>query len=174
MTKDFQDSIAATNFLKSIGASPKLIKHVTLVSEAGEQLIEQLRRLNLRFDEKLVRLGIIFHDAGKIIHTQELKEPGNKHEPEGEKLLLEHGVEPKVARCCLSHARWRELECSLEELLVALADKLWKGVREPELELMAIDKIAKSLGQQRWEIFIELDSCFETIASEGADRLLRS
>jgi len=33
-----------------------------------------------------------------------------------------------------THARWRHMHVSLEELIVALADKLWKGVRDSELE----------------------------------------
>ncbi|MEW6730681.1 MAG: HD domain-containing protein [Acidobacteriota bacterium] len=174
MGLDFKDSKDAQDFLKQLGAPTKLINHVALVSEAGELLIEKLTQLNVKFDEKLVKLAIIFHDTGKIIHLQELTEPGNNHEPEGERLLLEYGVEPKIARCCLSHARWRDLPCSFEELLVALSDKLWKGVRVEELELKIIDKVAELMGKSRWEIFIELDSCFEMIASDGVDRLLRS
>lgn len=48
--------------------------------------------------------------------------------------LVEEASE--IARFCLSHARWRETECSFEELLVALADNLWIHVSSP-LPLMA-------------------------------------
>lgn len=33
--------------------------------------------------------------------------------------------------------------CSTEELIVALADKLWKGKRDEALELMVIDEDSK-------------------------------
>jgi hypothetical protein len=66
------------------------------------------------------------------------------------------------------------MEVSLEELLVALADKLWKGVRNPRLEERCIDGIAAALGKARWDIFIELDSSFERIAADGQKRLERS
>jgi hypothetical protein len=164
----------AESLLARLGAPTRLLKHVRLVGEAGELLIERLARLNVAVDVKLVRLGIVFHDAGKVLHLEELDIAGNRHEPDGERLLLEHGVEPRVARCCLSHARWSEMECSLEELLVALSDKLWKGVRNPDLERTVIDRVAGTLGKQGWDVFIELDTAFEEIASEGPERLERS
>ena len=63
---------------------------------------------------------------------------------------------------------------SLEELLVALADKLWKGVRKLELEERVIDRVAASLKTDRWDAFVELDNLFETIAADGTARLERS
>jgi hypothetical protein len=116
----------------------------------------------------------VFHDAGKIIHPEELSSKGNYHEIEGEKLLLENGIEAKLARCCQSHGKWETMECSLEEYLIALSDKLWKGKRENLLESHVIDKVAELSNQNRWEIFVELDSCFEKIAASGDSRLLRS
>ena len=59
------------------------------------------------------------------------------------------------------------MHVSLEELLVALADKLWKGKRVEALELLVIDRIATLLAQDRWELLIQLDSCFEAIAANG-------
>jgi len=55
-----------------------------------------------------------------------------------------------------------------------LADKLWKGKREVELELGIIDEIAGRLGVSRWDIFARLDDTFEEIASEGSERVQRS
>ncbi|HMC58410.1 MAG TPA: hypothetical protein VKJ01_04380, partial [Candidatus Solibacter sp.] len=60
------------------------------------------------------------------------------------------------------------------ELVVALADKLWKGVRDSELEERVINLVASNLGMDRWELFVELDTAFEVIAGDGADRLERS
>ena len=62
----------------------------------------------------------------------------------------------------------------LEELLVALADTLWKGVRRERLERMVLDEIARRLEVDVWSIYVELDSCFDAIAEAGPDRLMRS
>jgi hypothetical protein len=145
-----------------------------LVGEAAELILAALSELGLEIQADLVRVGVALHDSGKILHPDELDRAGGEHEPSGEALLLQHGVSPEVARICLSHARWEAMTVSLEELLVALADKLWKGVRKPELEERVISEIAVRLAKDRWSLFIELDSVFESIAAEGTDRLERS
>ena len=164
----------AIEVLKDVGANEKLIKHVKLVGEAGEEIIKKLVEKKINFDKNYVRVGIILHDAGKVLHLNELTEKGNKHEEAGEKLLLEKGVEAKIARCCRSHAQWNEMECSLEELLVALADNLWKGSRKEILESLVINRLAGLMNSDYWDLFIEFDSFFEFIASSGFDRLSRS
>ncbi len=122
----------------------------------------------------LVRVGVVLHDAGKVAHPSELAEPGSEHEPTGEALLLAKRVSPAVARICLSHARWSTMPVSMEELVVALADKLWKGVRKNDLEERVIDMVAAALGKQRWDVFIDLDTTFEEIAAGAVQRLERS
>ncbi|MBW4619402.1 MAG: HD domain-containing protein [Cyanosarcina radialis HA8281-LM2] len=172
--KAFQTVHEAYQFLQSLGASQKLILHVKLVGEAADLLISKLHELRVRFDEKYFRLGVVFHDAGKILHPEELNAKGNNHEPDGEKLLLANGVDRKLARCCRSHGRWQTMECSLEELLVALADTLWKGKRDRQLEDSIVNRLATQCNKDYWELFVEIDSCFEAIASDGDSRLLRS
>jgi hypothetical protein len=147
---------------------------VGLVGEAGEHLLDKARELQLPLDAELVRVGIVLHDAGKILFPAELDAPGGEHEPAGQALLLKHGVSPELARVCLSHARWADMPVSLEELLVALADKLWKGVRKAEFEERVVAEMAQALGRDRWDIFVELDSLFEEVAADGATRLERS
>lgn len=164
----------AYELLARLGASPRLLRHLELVGEAGEALISCLTHLGVPFDPQWVRLGIAVHDAGKIMHPEELSGPGSKHEPAGEALLLANGVEERVARCCVSHARYTDISVSLEELLVALADKLWKGKRVAELEDRVIDAVAILLNNDRWDIFGQLDDRFELIASSGDERLVRS
>lgn len=166
--------LAARELLVQLGAPTRLLRHVELVGEAGDQLLKKLTSLSVPLREDFVRVGIVVHDAGKILHRSELDEAGAKHEPDGERLLLGNGVSPEVARVCMSHARWNVMETSLEELLVALADKLWKGVRRPDLEERVIDSVAFALGKTRWEVFVELDTLFEDIAAAGPERLARS
>jgi len=57
---------------------------------------------------------------------------------------------------------------------VALADKLWKGKREADLELTVIDEVAARLGISRWDVFELLDSTFENIAATATERLEQS
>lgn len=164
----------AFQLLESLDAPPRLILHAQLVSEVSTLLTETFLSLNLQLDKTLVEIGAILHDSGKIIHPLELAQSGSKHELAGESLLLKNDVRPEIARICLTHAQWKNETCSLEELTVALSDKLWKGKREKELELLVIDKVAKLLNKDRWEIFVDLDAVFEDIAADGAQRLARS
>ena len=160
--------------LSELGASPRLLQHVQLVGEAADRLIEAYADLDLAVDARLIELGVAVHDAGKIRHPEELDGPGSMHEPVGQAMLLARQVQPEVARCCVTHARWMDAGVSFEERSVALADKLWKGKREEALELAVIDEAAAKLGLSRWDVFETLDSVFEEIAAEGASRLLRS
>lgn len=164
----------AYQFLKKMDAPSKLIVHVKLVGEAAELLISKLRELQVNFNKDFVRLGVALHDSGKIIHPKELVAKGSNHETDGEKFLIANGVDPKLARCCRSHSQWRVMECSFEELLIALADILWKGKRNAQLEDMVITRLARKSHKEYWELFLEMDSCFEMIALEGDSRLLRS
>ncbi|MCO7225954.1 HD domain-containing protein [Pleionea sp. CnH1-48] len=164
----------AYQLLSSLGAPKALLLHVQLVGEAADILLSECAKLQVPLDQQLVEVGVAIHDAGKILHSNELKEKGGEHEPAGERLMLSNGASVEQARCCLSHARYQEMFVSLEELLIALADKLWKGKRVEELELRVIDKIAKTLDKTRWDIFEQLDNCFESIAADGLERLARS
>src|SRR5690242_18839281 len=108
----------ANLLLTRLGAPPRLLRHVALVGEAGERLLALADALQLPVDAALVRVGIVLHDAGKIVVPAELDAPGGDHEPRGQELLLKHRVSPALARICLSHARWSDMSVSLEELLV--------------------------------------------------------
>ncbi|MEP4805795.1 MAG: hypothetical protein ABJZ69_15405 [Hyphomicrobiales bacterium] len=66
------------------------------------------------------------------------------------------------------------MSVSFEELMVALADTLWKGSREADLELQITDGVAARLQTDRWDLFGALDSLFEEIAADGDERLSRS
>lgn len=164
----------AFDLLKALGAPEHLQMHVTLVGEAADLIMDGLSGIGVSVEAEFVRIGVALHDIGKIIHTHEMTGPGSEHEPDGECLLLEKGVSSRLARCCMSHARWQEMECSLEELLIALSDKLWKGKRVEELELLVIDRIAQIQSMDRWDIYEPLDSLFESIAADGDSRLNRS
>lgn len=167
----------AALLLKELQAPAALIRHVSLVSETALLLMQGLCRHGLfSFDADIVGIGVFFHDAGKILHPEELLGPGNLHEESGHSLLLSHGVPLALARFCISHARWRDLpDMTIDDLIVALADKLWKGVRDPELECRVICGSASGpLPDWYWAKFIACDSLFEEIAAGGHERLERS
>jgi hypothetical protein len=169
-----QSPVAARELLVGLGAPRRLLRHVELVGEAGDLILSKLAGLAVPLRQDFVRVGIVVHDAGKILHSAELDQPGTMHELAGEALLLGNGVSPELARVCLSHARWATMDTSLEELLIALADELWKGVRKPDLEERVIDAVALALGETRWEVFVDLDTLFEDVAAAGPERLARS
>lgn len=164
----------AFNLLERLGAPRRLFKHLQLVGEVGGEVISKLDDLGVQYDKRFVQVGIAVHDTGKIVHPNELEGGGNLHEAAGEKLLLEQGVCAKIARCCRSHSQYASMSVSFEELLIALADTLWKGSRDADLELRIIDGVAARLQTDRWELFQTLDSFFEEIASDGDERLSRS
>ena len=164
----------AYDLLKQLGASPRLLMHAQLVGEAAALLLNKLQELDTNCDELFVQIGVVLHDVGKTLYPEELSQRGNLHEATGERLLLAHNVDQRIARCCRSHAQWKAMNCTLEELLIALADKLWKGNREAELESLVIQEVSKRIHGDYWELFVELDECFEAIAADGHSRLLRS
>ena len=164
----------ARALLRDLGAPPRLLRHVALVSEAAEALLAKLHRLGVPIDAVFVRVGVVIHDVGKALHPQELDEPGDQHEAAGGALLLSRGISERLARVCITHARWDQPHVSLEELLIALADKLWRGKRMSKLEERVIDSAAARIQKHRWDLFVALDACFEAIADEGSARLSRS
>lgn len=164
----------AFKLLHQLQAPQHLITHVTLVSEAAVDLLQYLETLKLPVDKNFVLIGVALHDIGKIQFQEEMYAAGSRHEQAGQQKLLALGVNPAIARCCVSHGQWESMPCSLEELLIALSDKLWKGKRVQALEDMVIQRIVDILQKDFWDIFPDLDACFEQIAAQGDQRLARS
>ena len=125
--------------LADLGASPWLVRHHELVLEAATILCERLCDLSLAFEREQVLVGAALHDAGKIIHPEEMSIPGSRHELAGQELLTGRGVDATLARFCVTHASWADAGTAIEDLLVALADKLWKGKRDADLERRVAD-----------------------------------
>jgi hypothetical protein len=91
-SRQFNNASEVYVFLRALGAPDQLIRHLILVGEAAELLIERLQQMQVPFDARFVRLGVAFHDAGKIQYPEELRVKGNSHEPAGEHLLLQQGM----------------------------------------------------------------------------------
>jgi len=89
----------AFGLIKALGAPEHLQMHVTLVGEAADLVLDGLSGMGVSIEAEFVRMEVALHDIGKIIHTHEMTGPGSEHESDGESLLLEKGVSPRLARC---------------------------------------------------------------------------
>lgn len=165
-----QSHADALALLSSLGAAPWLVRHHELVVEAAGLLVAGLA--GVRFDRGAVVIGAALHDAGKIVHPDEMAAPGHRHEQAGRGLLLAHGVPAELARFCVTHAAWQA--GTLEDHLVALADKLWKGKRDEALERAIVEQISVASGSEPWQVFERVDALCEAIAADGDERLVRS
>jgi hypothetical protein len=164
---------AASALLREAGAPPRLGAHLRLVHDVAFSLTAWLETAcpAAPFDRDAVLFGAATHDIGKVRHVEELSEPGTRHEPAGEQMLLVAGVEPRLARFAGTHGSWHSERAGLEDHLVSLADKVWKGKRQEDLEQLVVERIALLNGQAPWEAFLALDDELTTLAA-GADARL--
>lgn len=153
------------------GVPPRLWAHLTLVHDTAAQLVEAVRayRPDLTADWEAVLFGAATHDLGKCRCPEELVAPGRRHETLGEALLREQGIAPHRARFARTHGTI-DPEGPLEDLLVSLADRIWKGKRDEDLEAAVCRKIGGT-DTVSWEVYLWLDDLLTRIAA-GADARL--
>lgn len=163
----------ARELCQRLAAPARLIAHLTLVHDVAHELLDALQkkypRLNIGRDAIL--FGAATHDLGKTRHTNELSEPGTQHEQIGEAILRELGVAPSLARFARTHGNWRDPSNNLEDLLVSLADAVWKGKRDTELEALVSEKIGASVSEPQWDVWSRLDNILDRLAARSDDRL---
>ena len=161
--------------LQRIDVPPYLLAHLIVVHDVARRLVVAIGRHwpDLPVDAEAVHFGAAVHDIGKVLHPEELKAPGERHRAAGVKLLEEHGTPPRLARFARTHAAWREADdVQVEDLLVALADQVWQGARDEELETALLQRLAASDDSELWEAYMTLDELLTTLASEADRRLL--
>ena len=163
----------AAQLLEDLEAPPRLAAHLRLVHDVAHQLVAWVtgRYPTLRVDREAVLFGAATHDIGKTAHIAELSGPGSAHEQAGRKLLLAHGISDELARFAATHAAWHEPGIVIEDLLVSVADKVWKNKRVPDLEDLLIPRLAEASGRTAWEEFLALDDILASIGN-GADQRL--
>ncbi|AKN74281.1 phosphohydrolase [Streptomyces sp. PBH53] len=163
----------AASLLARVDAPPRLVAHLRAVHDVAAQLVAWVQRHcpRLELDGEAVLFGAATHDIGKALHPAELSGPGARHEAAGRELLLTHGVPARLARFAGTHASWAAPGTGTEDLLVSLADKVWKNKRVPELEDLVVARLAGADGRPAWQWFMELDETLTAIG-EGADRRL--
>jgi hypothetical protein len=163
----------AAQLLRDLDAPPRLAAHLRAVHDVACQITDWLARQHpaLRFDREAVLFGAATHDIGKTLHLAELSGPGSAHEEAGQQLLLSHGVSPRLARFAATHAAWTGPEIQLEDLLVSLADKIWKDKRLSDLEDLVVNRLAAASGRSSWEEFLVLDDLLTSIGQKADQRL---
>ncbi|MDV9168825.1 HD domain-containing protein [Streptomyces sp. W16] len=159
--------------LSELGSPPRLAAHLRAVHDVAHRLVDWAERHcpALSLDREAVLFGAATHDVGKTVHVSELSGPGAAHEEAGRTLLLGHGVDPELARFAATHASWAQPQVGLEDLLVSLADKVWKNKRVPELEDLVVARLTAATGRAAWEEFMALDEILTRIG-DGADERL--
>lgn len=163
----------AAELLVRLAAPPRLVAHLRAVHDVAARLVDWVegRCPALAVDREAVLFGAATHDVGKTLHPGELSGPGSAHEEAGRDLLLAHGVEPELARFAATHASWGAPGTGVDDLLVSLADKVWKNKRVAGLEDLVVAELSRAGGRPVWEEFMALDE-FLTAVGEGADRRL--
>jgi len=126
----------------------------------------------LEIDQKAVLLGAATHDIGKVLHPKELSQPGHEHELAGRDLLSRHGWSDVISRFAVTHASHLTADDPIEDLLVALADNVWRGKREEGLELVVATRVATASGQEPWQAWITMDDILSHVSQAATERLL--
>ncbi|MFI1393494.1 HD domain-containing protein [Streptomyces sp. NPDC020681] len=167
----------AAELLEALDAPPRLAAHLRAVHDVAHQLVgwAERRYPTLRIDRDAVLFGAATHDLGKTVHVAELGGSGSRHEEAGRELLLSHGVSAQLARFAATHASWSVLDpddpAAIEDLLVSVADKVWKNKRVPELEDLLVARLAAVSGREVWEEFLALDEVLARIGEDADARL---
>ncbi|MEU9323447.1 phosphohydrolase [Streptomyces canus] len=144
--------------LRALDAPPRLAAHLRLVHDVAYELVEWLaqRYPALRLDREAVLFGAATHDVGKAVHVRELSGPGSA---------------PELARFAATHATWTLPDIGLDDLLVSVADKIWKNKRVPELEDLVVRRLAEVSGRAVWEEFLNLDDALTAVGEGAQERL---
>ena len=164
----------AVSLLKRVSAPPRLIAHLVLVHDVASQLVERLCETfpGVQFDAQAVLFGACTHDIGKAIDGAELAGPDEDHPRRGAKMLRKMGVAEERARFAYTHGNWKEAEdIRLEDLLVSLADKTWKGKRIDELETKTANFLSAASGSPEKSCYTRLHEILQSLAADADSRL---
>jgi putative nucleotidyltransferase with HDIG domain len=158
------------DLLRGLAAPPRLVAHLIVVHDVACVLTEALGGA-VAFDAEAVRYGAATHDIGKVRHPEELSKPGKRHEATGHAMLLDLGVPERLARFAGSHGSWTSPDATVEDLLVSVADNVWKGKRVDDLEENLTMYLAHSGDLALWDAYRRLDDVLTPIADGGPARL---
>lgn len=159
--------------LENYNSPERLSRHLRIVSHTTSRLLAELSKewSQLKFDKGLVQFGAMTHDIGKVILQEEIYAPGKEHEQAGKDLLIQHGYSEEQSRFAYTHGNWKNETVRFEDLLVALADKIWKGKRVAELEEKVCALISNQLELDYWEVYQTLEPILDEIGLAAQERL---
>ena len=160
--------------LEDLNSPERLRKHLQIVYSTANELIIQLKQEwpIINFNEELILFGAGTHDIGKSEIKTELFGRGTKHEQRGKQILLELGFSEEESRFAITHGNWQADNLRIEDLLVSLADKIWKGKRIEELEEKVRYVLSNELKIDYWEVYGILDLILEKVSSGADGRIL--
>jgi len=164
----------ALRILQQVSAPPRLLAHLILVHDAACTLID---RISAEFpaahlNPDLVLFGAAVHDIGKTVHPEELTQSGeHKHQRAGLELLQSLGIPNERARFAWTHGNWNGEQITLEDLIVALADKSWKGKRVDELETRTAEFLSIVTGRTPWDCYARLDEILQELSQHADNKL---
>jgi hypothetical protein len=163
----------AVDLLEQLQVPPRLAAHLRLVHDVACQLADWAdeRHPALGYDRDAVLFGAATHDIGKVVVPVEITGPGSAHEEAGRQLLLSRGVSATLARFAATHASWDRPGAAVEDLMVSVADKIWKNKRVPDLEGLLVARFAQASGRDAWQEFADLDTLLEAIGDGAGDRI---
>ncbi|QNE18863.1 HD domain-containing protein [Kribbella qitaiheensis] len=161
------------DLLLQLRVPPRLAAHLRAVHDVAYEITAWLATAysDLPFDREAVLYGAATHDIGKTIHVEELSGPGSLHEKAGRQLLLDAGVASHVARFAATHSNWTDPDITVDDLVVSLADKIWKAKRIRDLEQLLVDHLVIASGQEPWQVFLGLDDQLGRLADTADSRL---
>jgi hypothetical protein len=161
------------NLLRKVAAPPRLVAHLILVHDVAAILVERVTAAfpEVTFSREEVLFGASIHDFGKVIERSELNQSGRQHEQRGIELLRSMGISSDRARFAYTHGNWDRPGVSLEDLIVALADKCWKGKRVDQLESKIAALLSAASKRPEWACFAELDEIVQELTQNADARL---
>jgi hypothetical protein len=163
----------AADLLEQLQAPPRLGAHLRLVHDVACQLADwaDAHHPALGYDRDAMLFGAATHDIGKAAFPAEITGPGSRHEEAGRRLLLSRGVSAGLARFAATHASWDSPGIAVEDLMVSVADKIWKNKRVPDLEDLLVARLAQASGRDAWQEFADFDTILEAIGDGAGHRL---
>lgn len=163
----------AADLLEQLQAPPRLAAHLRLVHDVASQLADRAdgRYPELDYDRDAMLFGAATHDIGKVVFPAELTGPGSSHEEAGRRPLVAHGASAGLARFAATHSSWGSPGTGTEDLMVSVADKIWKNKRVPDLEDLLVARLSRASGRDGWQEFADLDTLLEAIGSGADERI---
>ncbi|MBI2372380.1 MAG: phosphohydrolase [Deltaproteobacteria bacterium] len=157
-----------------VAAPERLVAHLTLVHDVAGRLIARLEDAcpGLVLPAEEILFGAATHDIGKAVVPEELTAPGHAHEEAGYVFLVEQRVPPRLARFTVTHGEvTTSAGADLADVLVALADKIWRGKRDAAVEELVCAELERVSRQPPWTVYALLDEILSELAATATARL---